>query len=150
MTIGSVTTLQCGKFVFETTSLNRAMHSAFLRRASFPPPTPGPRVSVAGYSASTWAASDRFVALVVQFIVRDIVGADIIPYLGFGPIRQRGKLDDSSMIMVDLDLADVGPRRPLIAPQPCDPRVKIHQRPPQWQDLPDLATEQAQVNIAIK
>src|SRR6185437_3327306 len=104
-----------GQLVFEAAGFDRAMHPALLRRAGLPPPSPGTRVVALGHGARARRASDRSVALVVEHVVRNVVGAEIVPHLGFGPVGQRRELHDPAVVVIDLDLADVGAGGPLIA-----------------------------------
>src|SRR5438552_4089661 len=140
----AVMTQQCRQFVLETAGLDRAMHPALLGCPRFPPPAARARVCLRGYRAGARAASNGFVTLVVQLVVGNVVGADVIPHLFISPVGQRRKFDDAAMIVVDLDLADIRAGGPLIAAQARNPGVEIHQGAPQRQDLSHLATQQPQ------
>src|SRR6266446_5430812 len=104
---------QSGEFVLEAAGLDRAMHPALLRCAGLPPPSPRARFMAFGHRPRAWRASDRFVALVVERVVRNFVGAKVVPHLALGPIGQRRELHDSTVIVIDLDLTDVRSRSPL-------------------------------------
>src|ERR1019366_3678667 len=123
----------------EAARLDRAMHPAFLRRACFPPPPARASVLALADHARAWRASDRLVALVIERVVRHVIGADVIPDLGFGPVGQRRELDDAAVVVIDFNFADVRARRPLIAAQSRDPRAVIHERAAQRQHLAHLA-----------
>src|ERR1700730_6580867 len=138
------------QLMLEAAGLDRAVHPALLGCARLPPPSPCPRVIALGDRARARRASDRPVAAVVKRIVGDIVGANIIPYFGLGPIGERRELYDRAVIVIDFDLADIGARRPLVAAKSCDPGVEVYQRAPQRQHLAHLATEQTQVDVAVE
>ena len=47
-------------------------------------------------------------------MARDVVLADVVPDLVLLPLGERVQLDDRAVVVVDLDLADVRARRPLV------------------------------------
>src|SRR5579885_2931624 len=114
--------------MLEAAGFDRAVHPAFLRRTGFPPPPAGAGVLAFANGARARSASNRLVALVVEGVIGNVVGADVIPDLVFGPIRQRRELHDSAVVVVNFDLPDIGTRRPLIAPKPRYPCAVIHER----------------------
>ena len=75
--------------------------------------------------------------------------ADVVPDLVFGPLGKRVELDDRAVVVVDLDLADVAARRPLVAAQPGDPGVEPGQVALQRQHLAHLAAEQPVLDAAL-
>ena len=92
------------------------------------PTTSGRRGRLAGRDrAGARRAADRRVAAVVERVVRDVALADVVPDLLLRPLGERVELDDRAVVVVDLDLADVGARRPLVAAQAGDPRVERRQ-----------------------
>src|SRR5437899_2061611 len=108
--------------MLEPTRLDRAVHPALFWRARLPPPSAGARVLSFADRARARCASDGLVALVIERVVRDIVGADVIPDLVLGPIGQRRDLNDPAVVVIDFDLADIRASRPLVATQaghPC-------------------------------
>ena len=74
-------------------------------------------------------AADRRVALVVERVVGHVVLAHVVPDLVLRPFGERVELDDRAVVVVDLDLADVGARRPLVAAQAGDPGVERREVP---------------------
>src|SRR5947208_4256167 len=112
------------QLVLEAAVLDRAMHPALLRRVRLPPPAAGTVVLALADRARARRAADRRVALRVQAVHGNIVLAEIGPHLALRPLRERLDLDDRAVVVVDLDLADVRPRRPLVATQPGHPRVE--------------------------
>src|SRR5579864_3351364 len=107
--------------MFEAAGFDRAMHPALLGRAGLPPPSPRARVLAVGHRSRARCASDRFVTLVVERVVGNFVGAEIIPDLLFGPVGQRRELHDSAVVVIDLDLTDVRTCGPLVAPKTGHP-----------------------------
>src|ERR1700731_361372 len=103
------------QFMLEAAGLDRAVHPALLGRARLPPPSSRPRVVALGHRARARRASDRPVAAGVKRIVGDVIGADVIPDFGLGPIGERRELYDRAVIVIDFDLSDIGARSPLVA-----------------------------------
>src|SRR5581483_9498042 len=150
LAVGAVRAEQRGKLVLETTGLDSAVHAAFLGRSGLPPPSPRPRVVTFAHRAGAGRATDGLVALVVERVVGDVVGADIVPHFGFGPIGQRRELHYPAVIVIDFDLADIGAGRPLIAPEPRHPRPVVHQGAPERQHLAHLAAQQPEVDVLVE
>src|SRR5437773_8695391 len=94
--------------VLEAAGLDGAVHPALLGRVLLPPPAPGARVLAGLGGAGAGAAADGGVALGVQRVGGDVVLAQVVPNLVLGPVRQRVELDDPTVVVVQLDLADVG------------------------------------------
>src|SRR5436190_19069392 len=90
-------------------------------------------------------APDRGEALVVQWVVRDVVRGDVAPDVLVGPVRQRGGLV-LAVARVPAQLRRSRAARRLIAPEPGDPRVDLRQRALQRHDLAHPA---AGVGIAL-
>src|SRR5947209_7975086 len=112
------------QLVLETAALDRAVNSALLRRVRLPPPASRAARLARCDRARAGRAADRRVAAVVERVIRDVALAHVVPHLVLGPLRERVQLDDRSVVVVDLDLADVRAARPLVASQPGDPRVE--------------------------
>src|SRR3954451_6919509 len=131
------------QLVLEAAGLDRAVDPALLRCVRLPPPAAG----AIGFSrldgARARSAADRRVALVVQRVVRHDVRAHVVPDFVLRPLGERIELDDRAVVVVDLDLADVRARRPLVAAQSGDPRVESVQHLRQRLHLADVAAEQA-------
>ena len=97
------------ELVLEPARLDRAVHSALLRRAGLPPPTPRARRLAGRDRARAGAAADRRVPLRVEGVGGHVVVAEVLPDLVVRPLRERVELDDGVVVVVDLDLADVRP-----------------------------------------
>src|SRR5216684_1147754 len=138
------------QFMLEPAGLDCAIHPAFLGCACLPPPSPRTSVFARSGRARAWCASDGRITLVVERVVGNVVGADVVPDFVVGPIRKRRQLHDPAVVVVDFDLADIRARRPLFAPEPRYPSVVIHQRTPQRQHLPHLAADQPQIDVPIE
>src|SRR5205823_12926809 len=100
------------QLVLEAAGLDRAMDSALLRRIRLTPPEAGAIGLARLDRARARRAADRRVALVVQRVIRHVVLAHVVPHLVLRPLGQRVELDDRAVVVIDLDLADVGARRP--------------------------------------
>src|SRR5581483_1860767 len=120
----------------------RAVDSALLRRVHLPPPAAVARSLARRQCARARGAADRGVAAVVERVVGDVALAHVLPDLLLGPLGERVELDDRAVVVVDLDLADVRPGRPLVAPQAGDPGVERRQVARERLDLADVAAEQ--------
>src|SRR5207253_9505021 len=88
-----------------------------------PPPTRAAGLALADRAGARRAA-DRRVALRVERVQRQVALADVVPDLLLRPLGERVELDDRAVVVVDLDLANVRPGRPLVAAQPGDPGVE--------------------------
>src|SRR5262249_42607613 len=84
-------------------------------------------------------APDRAEASVVEGVVRKIVGPDVLPHPGFGPIRDRVELEKPERL-VPFESADGRPRDRLLPPQARHPELQAVKCPSQRRDLADLAT----------
>src|SRR2546421_2853877 len=102
------------QFVLKPAGLDRAVDPALLRRVRLPPPAAGAQVLALLRRSRARGAADRRVALVVERVVRKVVLTHVVPYLVLGPFGERVQLDDRAVVVVDLDLADVAARRPLV------------------------------------
>src|SRR5947209_20471179 len=131
------------QLVLEAAGLDRAVDAALLRCVRLPPPA-ARAVGLAGANrARARRAADRRIALVVERVVRHVVLAHVVPDLVFRPFGEGVELHDRAVVVVDLDLADVRPRRPLVAAKPCDPRVEGSEVPGERLNLADVAAEEA-------
>src|SRR4051794_10259019 len=136
------------QLVLEAARLDRAVDAALLGRPTLPPPAPGARLLPRRDRARAGRAADRRVATLVERVRGNVVLAHVLPDLVLGPLRQRVELDDGVVIVVDLDLADVRTRRPLVAAQPGDPRVEPLQVRRQRLHLAHVAADQALLDRA--
>ena len=136
--------------MLEAAALDRAVDAALLRRARLPPPAAVARSLARLDRARARRAADRRVPLRVERMHRQVVLADVVPRLFLGPFGERVELDDAAVVVVDLDLADVRAARPLVAPEPGDPRVEAGQMPVQRPHLAHVAAEQPVVDAAAE
>src|SRR5882724_5773905 len=130
------------QLMLEAARFDRAVDAALLRRVRLPPPATG-AVGLAGLDRpGARRAADRRVALVVERVVRDVVLAHVLPDLVLRPLGERVQLDDRAVVVVDLDLADVGAGSPLVAAEPGDPGVERREMLVQGLDLAHVAAQQ--------
>src|SRR5882762_6535259 len=80
--------------------------------------------------ARAWPAADARESLVEQWVVQDVVLADVAPHVVPGPGGEREHLDDrlAAGFMV-FDHVHAGPAAPLIAAHGADPGVEPGQGP---------------------
>src|SRR5262249_14116606 len=112
------------QLVLEPAGLDGAMDAALLGRVRLPPPPPGARGLARPDRARARCAADRRVALRVERVQRNLPLPHVVPDLLLAPLGERVELDDRSVVVVDLDLADVAACRPLVAAEARDPRVE--------------------------
>src|SRR5260370_39011568 len=84
---------RCVSFGFPTSGEVKA---AFLDLVVLPPPATGPLVFALRGRARAWRAADRRVAGFVQAVVRNVVGADVIPHLRLRPRTHERALTNSA------------------------------------------------------
>src|SRR6266498_1269609 len=137
------------ELVLEATRVDGAVDAALLRRVGLPPPPPGSVGLAQLDGAGAWGATDGRESLVVQGVVGDLVHPDVVPDLFFRPVRQWIHLDDATVVVVQLQLADVGAGGPLLAPDTRDPRVHAAQVSVQWEDLSAPATEETKGHARV-
>src|SRR6188472_3672375 len=138
------------QLVLEAAALDGAVDAAFLRRVRLPPPAAGAARRTRFDRARARSAADRGVALVVERVVRNVPFAHVVPDVLLVPLGERVELHDRAVVVVDLDLADVGAARPLVAAQAGDPRVERMQVLGERADLAEVAAEQAQVDARLE
>ena len=116
------------------------------------PTTSGPRASARPAAIGTRArrAADRGVALRVERMDGHVVLPHVVPHLVLRPLRERVQLHDRAVVVVDLDLADVGAARPLVAAQAGDPGVDAAEVPRQRLHLAHVAAEQPLLDRAVE
>src|SRR5262245_55281707 len=130
------------QFVLHAARLDGAVDAALLGRVLLPPPASGSRGLSGRRRARARRAADRGVAALVQRMGRDVVRAHVVPDLLLRPLGQGVQLHDRTVVVVDLDLADICARGPLVAPQPRDPGVQGGEVPDQGLHLPDLTAQE--------
>src|ERR1700720_590566 len=96
------------QLVLEAAALDRAVNPALLRRVRLPPPTSGATRLARLDRARARGAADRRVAPVVERVVRHLALSDVVPNFLLRPLGERVQLHDRAVVVVDLDLADVG------------------------------------------
>src|SRR2546422_5999992 len=97
------------ELVLEPARLDRAVNPALLGRVRLPPPAPVARGLARCDRPGARRAADRRVAPVVERVRGHVVVARVVPDLVLRPLGERVQLHDRTVVMVDLDLADVGP-----------------------------------------
>src|SRR5262245_25137309 len=138
------------QLVLEPPGLDCAVDPALLRRVRLPPPAAGPTGLAGPDRARARRAADRRVALLVERVRRHLALADVLPDLLLRPLRERVELHDRAVVVVDLDLADVGAARPLVSPEAGDPRVESREVLRQRLHLADVAAEQALLDRVVE
>src|SRR6476646_15356 len=141
---------QRAQLVLEPARLDRAVDAALLRRVRLPPPATCAQVLAGLRRPRARRAADRREALRIQRVDRQLVVADVVPDLVLRPLGERIQLHDRAVVVVDLDLADVAARRPLIATKPRDPCVETAEVALQRQDLPHLAAEETVLDAPVE
>src|SRR5690606_5402992 len=112
------------------------MQAALFGRGLFPPPAAGARVLSGPDRARTGIAAYGGIALVVQRVVRNIVGANYGPHLGVGPGCEGVVLMQAECPVV-LGLLQVGPGHGLVAMLAGQPGAMARQDAAQRLDLAD-------------
>src|SRR5882672_8596758 len=115
---------QRAELVLETAGLDRAVDAALLRSVRLPPPATRAQVLALLRRARAGRAADGGVALVVERVVGKVVLAHVLPHLFLRPLGERVQLHDCAVVVVDLHLADVAARRPLVAAKTGNPGVE--------------------------
>src|SRR5207342_520673 len=98
----------CVQLVLEAARLDRAVHAALLRGVRLPPPASGAHGLTLCDRLRAGCAADRGVTLLVERMGRDLVLAQVVPDLVLLPLGERIQLHDRAVVVVDLDLPDVG------------------------------------------
>src|SRR4029077_20300249 len=104
--------------MLEAAGLDGAMHAALLRRPRPPPPAAGAGGLAGRDGARAGGAADRRVPLCIQRMHGDLVVAEVVPDLLLRPLGERVELEETAMVVVDLDFADVRTACPLVAAEP--------------------------------
>src|SRR6202035_2693186 len=115
------------QLVLQGAGLQRAVDAALLGRVLLPPPAAGARVLARRRGAGAGGAADAGVALGIERMHGHPVGAGVVEDLFDRPVGERAQLRQAAVIVVDLDLPDVGPARPLLPPQAGHPGVELVQ-----------------------
>src|SRR5438270_2367707 len=99
------------QLVLEGAGLDRAVDAALLGRVGLPPPAAGARVLARLRGPRAGGAADAGVPLGVEWMDGDVVGLVVLLDLVERPVGQRADLGEAAVIVIDLELADVGPAR---------------------------------------
>src|SRR5262245_60914458 len=100
--------------MLESAGFNGTVHATLFRGSLFPPPSSGTMVLPGLHGAGAGRTADAGVTTIIERVVRHIVRTDVVPHLVLSPIGQGVDLDDATMVMVKLDLANVRAGGPLI------------------------------------
>jgi hypothetical protein len=73
------------------------MYTTLFLVALFPPPSSGSDVFSGPSGARAWSTADASISAIVQLVVRESVGADIVPDGLLGPVGERIELQDATM-----------------------------------------------------
>src|SRR4051812_46257467 len=87
----------------------------------------GPAAGAACAGQRARRAADGLVALVVQWVVGQVVLRDVVPDVLVRPLRERVELPDPALL-VALDVLRARARWRLLAPDPRDPCVDARER----------------------
>src|SRR5579859_1846338 len=101
--------------MLEPAGLDRAVDPALLRRVRLPPPAAVTARLAGTDRPCARRTADRRVPALVQRMRRHGVLARVLPDLVLRPLGERVELHDRAVVVVDLDLADVRARGPLVA-----------------------------------
>src|SRR5947209_3543529 len=138
------------ELVLEAAGLDRAVDAALLRRVRLPPPAAGAIRFARTNRARARSATDRRVALIVEGVVRHVVLTHVVPDLVLRPFGEWVELHDRTVVVIDLDLANVRPGRPLITAEPRDPGVEGGEVSGQRANLANVATEESVLDRLAK
>src|SRR5579871_1582808 len=116
------------------------MQSALTRVGLLPPPATGTVILTGLDGARAGCAANTRIAAIMQHVVRQLLGEDVGPDLGLGPVEQRAHLGNPMRIA--RDGRPIRARLGLFAPQSRDPGVISGNRAPEGLDLADLAAGQ--------
>ncbi len=119
------------------------MDAALLWGILLPPPATGAEILTWLGGAGARDAANAGVALIVQGVVGHIVRPDVVPDFLVGPVGQWADFCQAAVVVINLDLVDVGPTGPLLSPQPSDPGVQFFQHAPKGLDLAQVAAQQS-------
>src|SRR5690606_23734276 len=120
------------------------MQAAFLGRSLLPPPAAGARMFPRPDRARTGVAANGGIALVVQRVIGNVLGADYGPYLRVVPRRQGVVLLQAEGVVV-LGLGQIDAGNGLIAMLAGEPGAVAGQDAAQGLYLADAATGLAQL-----
>src|SRR5258708_5225437 len=116
------------------------VNAALLVGVLFPPPAAG-ALALSGFDgARARIAANTGIAAPVEWMARDVVPADVVVHLLWGPIGERA---DLYRRRVRIHLAHIGARIVLRAPQPDCPGFQFPQLPLQRAHFANVAAEHA-------
>src|ERR687886_1779422 len=138
------------QLVLEATRLDGAVHPALFGRIGFPPPAARPAVLPRRNRARAGGAANALVPPIIERVIWHVVLPHVLPDLLFRPVGQGIDFDDAAVVVIQLDLADVGAGGPLVAPQPGDPGIQAAQHADERAHLADVAARQPQRHRAVE
>src|SRR5262245_25407800 len=134
----------------EATTFNHTVHTALFGRTGFPPPAAGAEILARSGGPGAGRTTNARIASVVKWVVRHVVGPDIVPDLLFAPVGEWIHFDQTTVLFVHLDFADGGPGSGVIPTEASNPGIEGGQDPTQGKDLAHLAAQEPQRRIPIK
>src|SRR5471032_916384 len=127
----------------------RDVQTAFLRIPRFPPPASCPAVFARTDGARARLTANAWITARVQRIDGDVEGLQISPDIGFGPVRERIELSDTTRCVL-LFFMQLYSRYGLLAPLSRDPRTHFLQRAIQRFDFTNATTAFTQIHAFIE
>ena len=103
------------------------MQAAFAVFRALPPPAAGTDILTLLHRTCAGLAADARESLVMQFVIRDVTGADVRPSLFFRPVYQRIDFKQA-MLFIPLDAVHAVPGDGLAAAQPANPGIQPGKR----------------------
>src|SRR3954465_8918489 len=125
------------------------MDAAFLVGVLLPPPAAGPLGLARHHRPCARRAARRRVAVVEQLVIGHFLVPDVVPDAVQGPVGEWVQLDDAAVLAVELDLRDVAPAHPLLAPEARDPCVQRRELALQRLDLAARAAPPAEGGASV-
>src|ERR1022692_3340998 len=122
------------------------MEQALLVGVAFPPPATSPLVLPGLGRTGAWGAADRRVALVVERVMINAAGGEVIPHRGARPAGQGHHFRDAFVAGIACDERGFGTGRGLLATEPGDPGVVVPERSGERVDLANRAAFVAERN----
>src|SRR3989304_4518661 len=115
----------------------RNMQAALLVLGQLPPPPSGPDVLPGLDGAGARGASDARVAQVVERVIGNAVGADVVPDLCQCPVGDRVQFEHAVVGLITLALRNPDAGHRLLPAKPGRPRIAIREGPAERLHLAD-------------